>query len=175
MQKSSYKSYLDNASMNRFLILEVCVVLLIFTFLGCISPPPAEIGKNTTNLTNITPEIGKNVTSQIEQPFNVSLEELNHNIDKYVNKTVLVNGFFGHKFWHGRTGMSYLIRDEEMLTLTKPLPEYSYVRLNSEINESFEGKKMQVTGKVSIGIINYPLEVQNKVAVILVENYSVIE
>ena len=105
---------------------------------------------------------------------NISLEELNKNLDKYNEEKVHLEGYFGHKKWHGRTGMSYLVKEGEWLTMNTVYPEYNYVRLDIDAPETLEGKKIAVEGTVSIGKINLPIKDQKTVAVIKVVNYSVI-
>ncbi len=112
---------------------------------------------------------------QEPQTTKISLEELNKNLDKYNGKKVQLEGYFGHKKWHGRTGMSYLVREGQWLTMNTPYPEFNYVRLDTDAPETLEGKKIKVNGIVSIGTINLLIKDQKNVAVIKVEDYSVID
>ena len=125
----------------------------------------------TSNVSDI------NSTKQPDQQsgkIELEIEELNKNLDQYNNKVVRVKGFFGHKNWHGRTGMSYLVKEGEMLTINTPYPEFNYIRLDTDAPEDLEGKKIVVEGRVSIGTINLPIKDQTRVAIIKVDDYSVI-
>lgn len=136
--------------MRNVLAMLMAMVLLA----GCtISQPAAQQERNITEL---------------------SLEELNKGLDKYNGARVSLVGYFGHKKWHGRTGMSYLVKGGEWLIRNTRYEEFNYVRLDSDAPETLEGKKIAVEGVVSIGEINLPIKYQRRVAVIKVENYSVI-
>ncbi len=136
-----------------------------------------EKNENTSNSPNSNLSDMNNTKQLDQQPGKIELEieDLNKNLDKYSNKVVRVNGFFGHKNWHGRTGMSYLVKEGEMLTINTPYPEFNYIRLDTDAPEDLEGKKIVVEGMVSIGTINLPIKDQTRVAIIKVDDYSVIK
>jgi len=81
----------------------------------------------------------------------VENSQINENLDQYEDQVVTVEGYLGHKKYHGSCGYSILIDDYQQFFIREQLPENTYVLIddtNYPITPDYEGKKLRVTGTV---------------------------
>ncbi|MCK4319435.1 hypothetical protein KAW38_02585 [Candidatus Micrarchaeota archaeon] len=103
----------------------------------------------------------------------VDISFLNQNLDSYLGEKVTVEGYLGHKAYHGSAGFHILIKDYNEFFIREPLPEYTYLLVDdgdAPLSTDFEGMKLKITGTIN----EYDGYSITRVAVITVEELEVI-
>jgi hypothetical protein len=86
-----------------------------------------------------------------------TIEAINQNLDDYVGKLVEVEGYFGAPDFFGMTGYGYLITDYDFLKRNEPMPRYSFLLLDGEVDKDLNGQYITIRGVVCRFVPDYPL------------------